>query len=158
MTNLLFHFLPLSSIKSRNMLSVRGGVRGGSKIFIQFLGVSNHFGKLTKKIWKIFKVPNFDKDRQTLLDALLSNFFTVFAMEDKGKKVFTYCLSFLEEIGMSIPALVHWLLTDPHCNILKSTKLLQKLGFSQKELTRVFIVGHAWDLIQKPRLNRRVSD
>ena len=28
-------------------------------------------------------------------------FFTVFTMEDKGKKVFTYCLSFLEEIGMS---------------------------------------------------------
>ena len=44
MTNLLFHFLPLSSIKSRNMLSVRGGVRG-SKIFIRFLGVSDHFGK-----------------------------------------------------------------------------------------------------------------
>ena len=39
------------------------------------------------------------------MDALLSNFFTVFtvfAMEDKGKKVFTYCLSFLEEIDMSI--------------------------------------------------------
>ena len=53
---------------------------------------------------KIFKVPNFDKDRQTLLDALLSNFFTVFygfTMEDKGKKGLLYCLPFLEEIDMS---------------------------------------------------------
>ena len=103
MTNLLFHFLPLSSIKSRNMLSVRGGVRGVQK-FYSISWRFRSFQKLTKKNLKIFQVPNFNKDRQTLLDALLSNFFTVFtvfAMEDKGKKVFTYCLSFLEEIGMS---------------------------------------------------------
>ena len=105
MTNLLFHFLPLSSIKSRNMLSVRGGVRGVQN----FYSISWRF----KPFWKIDqkkflknfpnsqkKVPNFDKDRLTLLDALLSNFFTVLPWKKiKVKRVYFTVYRFWKKLA-----------------------------------------------------------
>ena len=98
--------LPFSSIifhKIQKYAKCQGRGKGGSKIFIQFLGVSNHFGKLTKKKFlKNFQILT-KIDRHFWMPYLVTflRFFTVFTMEDKGKKVFTYCLSFLEEIGMS---------------------------------------------------------
>ena len=60
------------------------GVKGGPKFLFNFLAFQTILENWPKNF-----VPNIDKDPQTLLDALLSNFFTVFygfTMEDKGKK------------------------------------------------------------------------
>ena len=85
----------------KNMLSVRGGVRGVQK-FYSISWRFRSFKKTDKKILKIFSMSQIltKIDRHFWMPYLVT-FFTVFTMEDKGKKVFTYCLSFLEEIDMS---------------------------------------------------------
>ena len=80
--------LPFSSIifhKIQKYAKCHGRGKGGPKILFDFWAFQIVL-EIDKKIFlKIFQVPNFDKDRQTLLDALLSNFFTVFYGFDHGR-------------------------------------------------------------------------
>ena len=118
MTNLLFHFLPLSSIKSRNMLSVRGGVRGVQK-FYSISWRFRSFWKLTKKNWKFSKSQILTKIDRHFWMPYLVTFLRFLPWKIKVKRSLLTVCRFWKKLACLVCEFLscYWCFPDPDIHI-----------------------------------------